>query len=100
MPNAKQILLIGLDPAVVDYAKYPGLTPQKLLAALQADESRLQGMGYAATLCFIDRGATAQDTVRTALTKVRADVVLIGAGVRADPAQFPVVRKTGQPCAR
>ena len=93
MTNAKQILLVGLDPTVVDYAKYPGLTPEKLLAVLTADESRLQALGHAATLCFIDLGATAQDTVRAALAQRRVDVVLIGAGVRADPAQFLLFEK-------
>ena len=63
------------------------------MAALKADESRLQAMGCAATLCFVDRGATAQSTVRAALAEVRADVVLIGAGVRADPVQFLLFEK-------
>lgn len=32
--STPSVLLIGLDPAVVNYEKLPGLTPEKLQAAL------------------------------------------------------------------
>jgi hypothetical protein len=34
MTDHKKVLLIGLDPAVVDYSRWPGLTPEKLEAGL------------------------------------------------------------------
>ena len=88
MSNAKRVLLIGLDPAVVDYSKYPGLTPEKLEGALRADEARLRAAGLEAAICFVDHGETAVATVTRALTDQPRDIVLIGAGVRCDPAEF------------
>jgi hypothetical protein len=88
MSQAQRVLLVGLDPSVVDYAKHPGLTPEKLQAALKADESRLQALGFDAALCFIDGSATSADTVRAALAQAPVQAVLIGAGVRADPSRF------------
>lgn len=88
MTNRKNVLLIGLDPAVVDYAKWPGLTPEKLKGVLEGDVARMEEAGYAAQLCFVDHGQTAAETVAGALAKADYDVILIGAGVRTDPAEF------------
>lgn len=82
---AKRVLLVGLDPDVVDYSRYPGLSAEKLLMALRADEARLNGLGYDASICFIDRGDTAEEGVKRTLGETSYDCVLIGAGVRADP---------------
>lgn len=88
MSVSKNVLLVGLDPAVVVYDRWPGLTPEKLEAGLRADEERLSAAGYKATLCFVDHGETAEATVRQALSDVSYDGVLIGAGVRTDPEEF------------
>lgn len=88
MTTDKSVLLIGLDPSVVDYNKYPGLTPEKLEAALRGDEGRLREAGLDAAICFVDHGATAVATVTAALAEKPYDVILIGAGVRSDPAEF------------
>ncbi len=88
MTDRKTVLLIGLDPTVVDYAKWPGLTPEKLRAALEGDAGRMNEEGFAVQLCFIDHGETAAATVEAALAKTAFDVILIGAGVRTDPAEF------------
>lgn len=82
------VLLIGLNPAVVDYAKYPGLNPEKLESVLRSDESRLQELGYNASMCFIDHGETAEATLRTELSRNSFACILIGAGVRKDPDEF------------
>ena len=88
MTDRKTVLLIGLDPAVVDYAKWPGLTPERLQAALEGDVGRLKEAGFAAEVCFIDHGETAAATVEAALAKTAFDVILIGAGVRTDRAEL------------
>ena len=88
MTDRKTVLLIGLDPAVVDYAKWPGLTPERLQAALEGDVGRMKEAGFAAEICFIDHGETAAATVEAALAKTAFDIILIGAGVRTDPAEF------------
>ncbi len=93
MSSAKSVVLIGLDPAVVDYSKWPGLSAEKLLSALEADRARLKGLGYRAELCFVDLGATAVETVTAALGKTAFDAVLIGAGVRTAPDHFLLFEK-------
>jgi hypothetical protein len=88
MSNPTSAILIGLDPSVVEYEKWPGLTAEKLRAAMAADQERLRAVGCEATVCFVDRGQTAVKTLTEALRARTYDVVLIGAGVRTDPENF------------
>jgi hypothetical protein len=90
MSGTKKVALIGWDPDVVDYNKWPDLTPEKLMASLEADRSKLNELGYEATLLFIEDAETAYDAVSQALAKSTYDCVLIGAGVRAVPEHFLV----------
>lgn len=93
MNDRKRILLIGFDPSVVDYTKWPGLTAEKLRAALEGDKARLIELGYSADLCFIDLGSTAEAVVKQALAETPFDCVLIGAGVRASQDYFILFEK-------
>lgn len=93
MSNKKNVLLIGFDPSVVDYSKWPGLTPDKLLAALEGDKARLNEIGYQAELCFIDLGESAEEVLGQALTNTDYDCVLIGAGVRTSVDHFLLFEK-------
>ena len=89
----KKVLLIGLDPAVVDYERWSHLTPEKLETALRADETRLKELGYDAELCFVDHGKTAEKTVSGYLQRDGFDCVLVGAGVRTDIEEFTLFEK-------
>lgn len=93
MTSTKRVLLIGLDPSVVDYSKWPGLTPERLLAGFQADQARFAELGHDARLCFVDRGETAEATVVQALAGHPFDCVLVGAGVRTDAEHFLLFEK-------
>jgi hypothetical protein len=78
---------IGLHPDVVDYespefARFPGLTPEKLQAAHDGNIAQLRQAGFDADGCQVDLGQTAVDVVRRAITRKRYDAVLIGAGIR------------------
>lgn len=90
---AKRVLMVGWHPTVVDYSKYPGLTPEKLETALRSDEDRLKAQGYDASIGFLFDGETATDQVTEALKATRFDVVLIGAGVRRDDDHFLLFEK-------
>jgi hypothetical protein len=82
MPQ-KKVLLIGLDPKVVDYAALPAkLDEPTLRAGLAADEKRLRDLGYDAKWLLIDRGETAVAVVSAALRDATFDGILIGAGIR------------------
>ena len=91
--SAKRVLMIGLDPAVVNYDRWPGLTAEKLEAGLRRDEAALNDSDYAAEICFIDHGETAEDTVRAKLAETDFDCIMIGAGVRTDNEEFLLFEK-------
>ena len=86
----KKVLLVGWHPSVVDYSKWPGLTPEKLEKVLRADEAKLNDLGYDASIGFIHSGDTATDQLVSTLKETTYDVVLIGAGVRKDDDHFLV----------
>ena len=88
--DEKKVVLIGWNPDVVDYSQWPGLTPEKLMGALETDRGKLNELGYQATLLFIDDANTAFDTVSRSLSETDYDCVLIGAGVRIVPEHFLV----------
>lgn len=90
---AKKVLMVGWHPSAVNYAKYPGLTPEKLEASLRADESRLSALGYDARLAFIHDADSAASDVAAMLKGEAFDVVLIGAGVRKDDDHFLVFER-------
>ena len=87
------VLLIGLSPDAVDYSRWPGLTPEKLEAVLDADKTSLIELGYDARICFVDHGETAEATVSAALAETSFDCILVGAGVRTDPEEFLLFEK-------
>lgn len=89
----KKVLMVGWHPSAVNYAKYPGLTPEKLEASLRADETRLSELGYDARLAFIHSADTAAADVAGMLKGESFDVVMIGAGVRKDDDHFLVFER-------
>jgi hypothetical protein len=93
MSDKKTVVLVGWDPDVVDYTKWPELTPEKLRAALEGDRNKLNALGYEADWLFIDYADRAYDVVADALKHNSYDCVLIGAGVRLDPDHFLVFER-------
>ena len=91
--SSKNVLLIGLDPGVVNFDRWPGLTAEKLEAGLRRDEATLNDSGYDARICFIDHGETAEEVVKAMLAETQFDCVLIGAGVRTDSQEFILFEK-------
>jgi hypothetical protein len=41
MEKKKQVLVIGLEPTLVDYSLVPDMNAEKVLAALKADQAKL-----------------------------------------------------------
>ncbi|MGA7954422.1 MAG: hypothetical protein WCA07_12975 [Gloeobacterales cyanobacterium] len=98
MTAKKSVLVIGLQPTLIDfstpdYAAFPGLDAAKVLAALKADEDHLNSLGYDAQMCLTDFGETAEAVVLDHLKRKRFDCVLIGAGVRTIPKNFLLFEK-------
>jgi hypothetical protein len=82
--------MVGWHPDVVDYAKWPGLTPENLEAALRNDEPKLNELGYSASIHLIRDGTTAAAELADLLKATPVVVVMIGAGVRRDEDHFLV----------
>lgn len=78
---------IGLDPDVIDvtspdFARFPGLTREKLRAANDDNVAGLRAAGYLVDTCLIPSGQAGAETARQHLEAGRYDAVLIGAGIR------------------
>jgi hypothetical protein len=94
MSHDKKVLMIGLDPKVVDYAHLAvKLDEPTLRAGLATDEKRLRDLGYDARWLLIDRGETAEAMVLAAFKEKTFDCVLIGAGIRTVPPMFLLFEK-------
>jgi len=88
-----RILLIGIEPTLVDFSSMPDLDAAKVAHSLRAQEQRLRELGFDAAWCLIDLGATAEAVVGAALAEKPCDVVLIGAGIRVLPAHFSLFER-------
>lgn len=84
----KAVLLIGLEPTLVDFSSLPGLDATKVANSLKAQQQSLRDLGFDADWCLTDLGETAEAVVRDALDAKRYEAVLIGAGIRTLPAHF------------
>jgi hypothetical protein len=85
----KTVLVIGLDPAFVDFSApalaASGITAETIRAGLEGDGATLDGLGYRADVLWVDDGETAERVLRERLGATRYDAVMIGAGLRTLP---------------
>ena len=96
MANEKSVLVIGLDPTLIDFSKpgyAPGMKATKVFAGLKSSEEELISFGYSVETCLTDFGDTAEAVVQRKLEQKRFDCVLIGAGVRTNPDNFILFEK-------
>ena len=96
MSGARSVLIIGLDPTLIDFSKpgyAPGMTAEKVFAGIKSSEEELARLGYSAETCLTDFGSTAEAVVEGRLNEKRYDCILIGAGVRANPGNFILFEK-------
>jgi hypothetical protein len=96
MSDKKSVLVVGLDPTLIDFSKPgypPGMTAEKVFAGIKSSEDELTRLGYDVRTCMTDFGETAEAVVQGQLEKKPWDCVLIGAGVRANPANFFLFEK-------
>ena len=96
MTDEKSVLVIGLDPSLIDFSKpgfAPGMDATKVLTGLKSSEEELTRLGYGAQMCLTDFGETAEVVVASKLLQTRFACILIGAGVRANPSNFLLFEK-------
>ncbi|MGU3480131.1 hypothetical protein [Methylobacterium sp. D48H] len=85
-----KVVMVGLDPDVVDfsdpaYAAFPGLNATVLRDALEKDRQALVSEGFDAVYSFWDTSERAQHKFIEDLENHHPDAVMIGAGVRFNP---------------
>ena len=98
MANKKNLLLIGIDPSLIDFtgpefAAFPGLTAEKVEAGIKGSITQLMELGYETELCWTDFGQTASSVIEKHLQNKEYDGVLIGAGIRVPAANFLLFEK-------
>jgi hypothetical protein len=97
MPNAKAIMVLGLEPSLLDFSEPPlstsGLDAGKIRSALDQEEAKLKALGHDVEPCLTDTGNTAEAVVATRLQARRFDLVVIGAGIRTLPKYFLLFEK-------
>ena len=98
MTDKKSVLVIGLQPTLIDfsdpdYAAFPGLDAAKVMAGLQAAADSLTQLGYDVQMRLTEFGETAEAVVQDQPQQKRFDAVLIGAGIRTIPGNFLLFEK-------
>jgi len=96
MAVEKSVLVVGLDPELIDFSKPgypPGMNAEKVLAGIKSSEDELTRLGYSVQTCKTDFGETAEAVVQDQLRQKRWDCVMIGAGVRNNPSHFLLFEK-------
>jgi hypothetical protein len=93
MTTKKSVLVIGLEPTLVDFSTLPNMDAAKVRAGLEAEQARLAELGYETQLCLIDLGETAEGVVMDELGRKDFDCIVVGAGVRTIPRYFLLFEK-------
>src|SRR5262249_25305289 len=82
---ARRVLLIGIDPSLIDFSPTGGRNAEQVRAAGTDAHERLRALGYEVDQCLVDLGATAEAAVLTELSEHTFDCNMIGEGIRALP---------------
>jgi hypothetical protein len=95
MATRARVLLVGLDPDIVDYSKPPvlGLSAAKVHAAVEGDEAKLGALGYSVESLYVDDGKTAEEALTAELATRHYDCIMVGAGLRIVPPYFLLFEK-------
>jgi hypothetical protein len=95
MAARARVLLVGLDPDIVDYSKSPvtGLTAAKVRAAVESDKATLEALGYSVKSLYVDDGKTAEAVLTAELSNGGHDSIMVGAGLRIVPPYFLLFEK-------
>ena len=78
----KTVLAIGIEPGLVDFSAFPGLSVELVRNYIEAQIAQLRALGFNAESCLIDLGETAEAVAAQALRSKHPDCVVIGAGLR------------------
>jgi hypothetical protein len=87
MTKKKKVLLIGIDPKLIDFslATTTGWDTNRVQAAAQDINKRLMELGYEVQSCLVDPKETNEGIVSDILSKEKFDCIMIGFGIRGLP---------------
>src|SRR5262245_24869176 len=90
-----RVLLVGLEPEIVDYSKspVPGLTAAKVRAAVEGDKGKLETIGYSVKSLYVDDGETAGAALTAELSSGGYDCIMVGVDLRIVPPYFLLFEK-------
>ena len=95
---SKRVLGIGLDPHTIDFngdfLRGKSLTVESIIAGTNAETARLRSMGYDFDWLLLDARGTpeaAAEAAKIELASRPVEVVIIGGGIRLDPARTPML---------
>jgi hypothetical protein len=80
----KKVLLIGIDPKLIDpnLSTATGWDANRVWAAAQDANKRLVELGYELQSCLLDPRGTDESVVSDTLSREKFDCIMVGAGVR------------------
>jgi hypothetical protein len=79
----KKVLLLGIDPNLIDPFLFPsGWDANRVKAGAEEANKRLTEQGYEVQSCSLDLGETAECVVSDTLSREKFDCIVIGAGAR------------------
>src|SRR5512135_400422 len=99
MAEKKSVLVIGLDPTLIDFSQpgyAPGMDATKVLAGLKSSEDELTRLGYSVQMCLTDFGETAEAVVQSQPKQKRFDCILNRGRSTNEPKQLHAVREVNQ----
>jgi hypothetical protein len=92
------VLNVGLDPRVVGDPEapseaFPTVTSEQVRAGLEATAAELASLGLDFETCLLDRGEAPEEVFREVVSRGRYDIIVIGGGVRLEPAMTHLFEK-------
>lgn len=81
----KRILMVGLNPSLVNFAAGSSLNAESVRAAGGAATERLRALGHEVQDCLFDPGTQSEQPLVNLLSRSPFDCIMIGAGLRALP---------------
>ena len=85
---ARSVLVIGIGPALMAESQqaFPTVDAEAVRAGLAKTREQLDDMGFEMVTCRLESRETADAVLREQLAARRFDAVVVGGGIRMDPA--------------
>lgn len=93
MIQNNKILILGMDPTLVDFQATqfegaPDLSHEKVAATIKLAVQELTALGLEIVKCTIDLGETAVEVLRQKLAQQQYQIIILGAGIRVPNSNF------------